>query len=117
MLQGSGPPRYIGSLPERDSSSRPVAVPALATTANDIVAGLNAREPADLPVDVLDAAGNLLCSSNPLRVTADAPLQSTGATCEFYPPRRFAPAAVGVTFGAWTIVVVDQRERPLRVAL
>ncbi len=40
------------------------------------IAGLNAGEPADLLVDVLDAAGNLLCSSNPLRVAADAPLQS-----------------------------------------
>jgi hypothetical protein len=39
------------------------------------IAGLNAGEPADLLVDVLDAAGNLLCSSNPLRVAADAPLQ------------------------------------------
>jgi hypothetical protein len=40
------------------------------------IAGLNAGEPADLLVDLLDAAGNPLCSSNPLRVAADAPLQS-----------------------------------------
>jgi hypothetical protein len=39
------------------------------------IAGLNAREPADPLVDVLDAAGNRLCSSNPLRVAADAPRQ------------------------------------------
>jgi Protein of unknown function (DUF3604) len=40
------------------------------------IKGLSAAAPGDFVVEVLDAAGNLLCNSNPLRIAADTPLQS-----------------------------------------
>jgi Protein of unknown function (DUF3604) len=40
------------------------------------IEGLSAATPGDFVIDVLDAAGNLLCSSNALRIEVDAPLQS-----------------------------------------
>jgi len=38
--------------------------------------GLSMDQPGDLLIDVLDAAGRVLCRSNPLRIAADAPLRS-----------------------------------------
>ena len=40
------------------------------------IEGLSASEPGDLMVEVLDAEGNLLCTSNPLRIAVSAPLRS-----------------------------------------
>lgn len=38
--------------------------------------GLSVAEPGDLVIDVMDAGGRVLCRSNPLRISADAPLRS-----------------------------------------
>jgi hypothetical protein len=40
------------------------------------IGGLSASEPGDLLIEVLDAGGNVLCASNPLRIAAEAPLRS-----------------------------------------
>jgi hypothetical protein len=40
------------------------------------IEGLSVAEPGDLLIEVLDAAGNLLCASNPLRVADETPLRS-----------------------------------------
>lgn len=40
------------------------------------VDGLSVAQPGDLVIDVLDGEGRVLCSSNPLRIAAEAPLRS-----------------------------------------
>lgn len=58
----------VRGLPERFSMGRGEAAKS--------IDGLSLEKPGDLLIDVLDAAGRVLCRSNPLRIAADAPLRS-----------------------------------------
>ena len=60
--------RPIRSLPETFSMER-------GEHANSIE-GLSVSEPGDLLIEVLDEAGTVICTSNPLRIAAETPLRS-----------------------------------------
>ena len=40
------------------------------------IEGLSVSEPGDLLIEVLDEAGTVICTSNPLRIAAETPLRS-----------------------------------------
>jgi hypothetical protein len=60
--------RPIGGLPKTFSMERGDHAKSIES--------LSATEPGDLIIEVLDAGGRVLCVSNPLRIAAEAPLQS-----------------------------------------
>src|SRR5439155_18304303 len=60
--------RPIRSLPETFSMER-------GDHANSIE-GLSVSEPGDMLIEVLDEAGTVICTSNPLRIAAETPLRS-----------------------------------------
>ncbi|MBR0663769.1 DUF3604 domain-containing protein [Roseomonas hellenica] len=70
------------------------------------IAGLRATAPGEIAVTLSDAGGNLLCASNPLRVTAEVPLRhvwadlhgQSGETIGTNPLRGFAAFARDCAF-------------------